>query len=843
MKEKLCSLLNQINTLLADKDNALKLPCNTFFMDDDLILSGVRRKGVSRYPYLRDGLTVWASHNGYITANESDFTVFRPSYTDENSPMGFFMGIPFKDGFYPISATEANSQTFTPVEVNHYTVYSPEAVYYIADTDDLAFCARMFVDKDKRINFTLSAVNKSEKEQKIYLSAFYEAMLRFSESEDFWSKNGRDTQRLENGNFIFHTQHHSHSYMVLNCRRSDNAADVYKTTSMGDFAGASGRTCFNGLSLKTGKFERQESMTKRVELPLAAEMVHFTLKQGEEARLDHSFTIVRNFESAKALANDTSLPNGNFEKEIEELEAAEIKSVEKLNINFKDWKGKLDPRVLTRFLRTVQRQTSFCAFGKCYAGPLLGVRDVFQQLEGALIWNPETARKQIVAAYGYIDPSGRPPRQFTVPQDKSIMPKIDSRPFIDQGLWMIDTVYTYLAYTEDYSILDEICGYYILPTVYHGTAAPCDKEDTLLDHMLLIVDYLISNIDREYGTNCLRILYGDWNDSIDGLGVVSDGRDRFGSGVSIMATLQLYRCLSEMSEILSHIGKSEDKIPLYANVRNGIREGFFKYAVQTNEKGEKRLVHGWGDKLSYFIGSFNDPDGDDRISFASNAFYAISGIINEDDSLKDTAVDAIKSLDSRFGIMTLWPKFRPESPGVGRIATILPGNAENACAYVHASLFSICALFVMGESEYAWKQLETSMVISHDEPSLTAFAMPNSYLDNPYYNMNGESAGDWFTGSGTVLVKGMVKYGFGIRPNLDGLRIEVPATMMTDDAEVDIVVKNEPIKVKYSNKGIGKRRYLVNGKEVATEINPVNNTPFITLPKAELKNLIVEVED
>ncbi len=843
MKDKILSLLNQINELLANEKTALKLPDNTFFMDDDLILSGVRRKGVSRYPYSRDGLVVWASHNGYITANESNFTVFRPAYTDEIPPIGFFMGIPFKDGFYPISVSEANSQIYTPVDVKHYTVYSPETAYYIADTDDLVFSVRLFVDRKKRINFTLSAVNKSEKEQKIYLSAFYEALLRFDETEDVWSKEARDTELLENGNFIFHTLHQTNNYMVINRRLSANATESFGTTSLGDYAGASGRACFNGLSLKNGKFERQEIMTKRTEMPLAGDMVHFTLKPGEEATLDHSFTVSRDKDEARSLANDTSLPSGNFEKEIEELEAAELKSVESLKVDFKDWKGKLDPKVLTRFLRTVQRQISFCAFGKCYAGPSLGVRDVFQQLEGALIWNPETARHQIVRAYGYIDPSGRPPRQFTVPPVKSIMPRIDSRPFIDQGVWMIDTVYTYLAYTEDYSILDEVCGYYILPTSNYGNAAPCDKTDSLLEHMLLILEYLIENLDKEFGTNCLRILFGDWNDAIDGLGAVSDGRDRFGSGVSVMATLQLYRCLSEMSEILAHIGKQTDKIPYYAETKRIIREGFFKYAVQTNEKGEKRLVHGWGDKLSYFIGSFKDSDGADRVSFASNAFYAISGMINEDDSLKGIAVDAIKSLDSRFGLMTLKPCFTPSSPGVGRIANILPGTAENACAYVHASLFSICALFLMGESEYAWKQLETSMVISHEEPSLSVFAMPNSYLDNPEYNMHGESAGDWFTGSGTVLIKGLIKYGFGIRPNLDGLRIEIPLTMPTNEAEVSIVVKNEPIKVKYCNEGVGNRRYSVNGKEVKAEINPINGTPFINIPKSDLKSLTVEITD
>ena len=56
---------------------------NTYYLDNDYILCGKRKYGRSRYPYECDGLVLWASDNGHITANESDLTVFRPSYTDE----------------------------------------------------------------------------------------------------------------------------------------------------------------------------------------------------------------------------------------------------------------------------------------------------------------------------------------------------------------------------------------------------------------------------------------------------------------------------------------------------------------------------------------------------------------------------------------------------------------------------------------------------------------------------------------------------------------------------------------------------------------------------------------
>ena len=72
------------------------------------------------------------------------------------------------------------------------------------------------------------------------------------------------------------------------------------------------------------------------------------------------------------------------------------------------------------------------------------------------------------------------------------------------------------------------------------------------------MDYLVSNIDEE--TGCLRILFGDWNDSVDMLGKTSIEGQKYGNGVSVMASLQLYRNCKELCELLEHIGGYDDKI-------------------------------------------------------------------------------------------------------------------------------------------------------------------------------------------------------------------------------------------------------------------------------------------
>ncbi len=849
MKEIVLQLLERIKAFEAKPDSVRALPDNTYYLDNDYILCGKRRYGRSRYPYECDGLVLWASDNGHITANESDLTVFRPSYTDEVPCMGFFMGVRQADGnYFPVSATEANAQAFEPFPVKRYTVFGPAAAYYLAYTKDFVFATRVFVGDDKKTHFTMQAINLSDKPVDIYLASYYEALLRYEETESFWTRKARTVSVLPNGNFVMRTNHMITNCMSVNVETAGNVKESYSSASSYDFTGSHGRTFSNALALKHGYFENCDSISAYASLPVAANLTTYTLGAQEEARLNSTFMLGYDYNTAVAQAESKCVYT-DLEEQIERKERRLTDALKPLSMTFGDWQyGDLDPQVLNKFLKNVQRQVEVCSFGKSYAGPRLGVRDVFQQLEAALLWAPNAVRQRIVMIFNYLDPSGRAPRQITIPPNDKIMPSIDIRPFIDQGFWMIDTVYSYICHTGDYSILDEECGYCVLPKsnilVPTRCTETCDERNSLLEHMLRIAHYLESNLDTEYHTNCLRILFGDWNDALDGLGKPLDPDKVYGSGVTVMGTLQYYRNLERMSDILTHLGGYEDTITHYQNLREKIREGFMRYAVQTNDKGDKRIVHGWGDKLSYFVGSFRDSDGEDRVSFASNAFYALSGMLRAEPSLKDTAVNTLKSLDSKFGLLTLSPAFSEGTPGVGRIAYTPPGTAENCCAYVHASLFSICSLFTMGESEFAWEALHKAMVITHEKPSLTTFAMPNSYLDDPDTGLDGESAGDWFTGSGTVLIKGLVKHGFGIMPDLDGLTVAMPMYMPCGKAKIDITVKGCPITVSYENKGLGNREYMVNSTKQETFIDDLSGTVYIRISNEQLKGkMTVEVTD
>ena len=121
----------------------------------------------------------------------------------------------------------------------------------------------------------------------------------------------------------------------------------------------------------------------------------------------------------------------------------------------------------------------------------------------------------------------------------------------------------------------------------------------------------------------MRALYGDWNDALDGLGKVKGKINEFGNGVSIMASFQLYSSLIKFIEIVKKYNNDNEYIEQLIDCRNTILNGIKKNAF-VEKNNEFKILHGWGNDESFYVGSFNDLDNNSRDSLTSNAFYIVS---------------------------------------------------------------------------------------------------------------------------------------------------------------------------------------------------------------------------
>lgn len=831
------NLMQQINEFKATTDNSL--PQNTFYLNEKDILCCERESGVSRFPYDANGLVVWARSSGHIDAYESTFTIFRELNNFEDASISFMGGLKRENGYYPVSLFDCQRQLFEDIDIKRYVVYSFRYAYYIADTSNVTFAVRIHVSDDKHIHLAFTAVNKTDKPQNIYMLSCIDAWLFYRNNGGVYDIMNRFGKYYDNGNFLLRSYE---DCMVVSRDAFGTKCDAeYITTQKDDVLGPVGRLMSNSPVLKTGVF-RKSVAANSVHVPVSADCAHYTLGGGEIVRREYELSYCHTL--AEAESNINNKPD--IQKIDDLLLADEEKALSNfatMQTHFKDFEGDINPKVLNKFVRNIQKQISFCALGKNYFGPMIGIRDVMQQLETSLIWQPADSRRQFINALNHILEDGRPPRQFSEQESPEYMPQFDLRKFIDQGVWIITTLHTYLSYTNDWSILDEKCGYYVAADDNSCIIAKSKTVDTVLDHVVKIMDYLCSNIDKD--TGCLHSLYGDWNDALDGLGKTNDKTKEFGSGVSVMASLQLYQNCGEICEILSCVGGHNDKISQYRAVAETLKNGLFKNAIDINDKGERRVVHGWGDNMSYKIGSWCDPDGAPRVSGTANSFWANSGMIKIDPSMKESIMASFSHLDSKLGAMTFSTAFPMSMQKyVGRIARITAGTYENAGTYVHATMFTAAALFLMGESKEAWRQIALGCVLSHPECSKSPFAMPNSYFKNEEYCIDGESFADWYTGSGTVFIKNLIKYGFGICPTLDGLTVQTAKYMPTTDAALDIVIKGKPIKFVYKNNDNGSRKFFVDGNEVIGEFDTLMDINKVFIKTDDIHDgMVIEVVD
>lgn len=797
-------MLKQIAEILKLKNDLReeqKLPGRCAFLDERHILAYPHPDGNARYPYMYDGRVLWAYSNGEIVMQEGTFNIFPDTTGGREPACAFFVGEKQENSFSPISVTGVAQHMGDCAE--RFVVYTPKAAFYFLKTKKLLTVLRIFIDDQKRTFFTFYIENSSDNALDAYLSAYFNPLLTHGSAEGFWDKGYR-CGRIDSDGFLINAVGFDDGRRIDHYARIVSAAPARcKTTSRIVLNGGVSRQLSDALSLMSGKLERYKPVTAFSETAVAAEICPFSLGSGESRIWNYCLIVSDRAEQCPARYDVEDI----FEKSA--VCTGRERSMPVISVNDAEGPfGRFD-RVISPFLNNVVRQVEFCTQAKNYAGNMVGMRDIFQQIEGAVLTSPEDCRRKIVEALNFIGEDGRVPRQYSYPKAEGALPAMDLREYVDQGVWIISTVFTYLNSTEDESISDEICGYY----AFHGNSVDfSSRRDDVFSHLTAIADYLISKIDPK--THCLRALYGDWNDALDGLGQTEKNCE-FGSGVSVMATLQLYKNLGELVEIMHRSDRDAERAARYLAEREQIRRGLVRYAVLTCPDGSRKIVHGWGDDRSFFVGSDCDGDGVSRDGLTSNAFWVLCGMLNDSDAVKKADIlKAYDRLDSKYGLKTFEPYFPASFTKVGRISRLPKGTAENGAVYIHATLFAVQSLFMMGETARAWDQLYKVLPFTHERISTSPFVMSNSYAYNPELDLDGQSISDWFTGSGCVLLKVIYRQIFGINPVFGGVRICPAQGLPFRKASLSVIVKGKSLTVNlYRGDHAGMRKFVFAGKE------------------------------
>ena len=841
--------------------DAAALPGRAWFAGDKEIFTRPRDDGDCRYPYGSDGFNFWAYTSGYMHSNEGIFSPFLRSAEGQEPKLCWFAGFPTEAGnkIVPLLAVPE-----TEDDAVRYTVFNKSFVTYMCEAEGLRLSVRVYVTGDRTTRFTLGVENLTEKEIDFFISSYCNPFLLhdvFENGENRWFREVSVAAGENLPDFVVRCNEsisrtrQVSNYGVLTRTLTLNGGAALKgheeTTSRAAYVGGARSSLHHPRGVLAGTFGEAPTVTTFTEVGICGDILRLTMPAGASLRVDSAFAYRVHCENGGAVEELRALrPDpAAFDADLAALIQAEEAKSGGLTMTFEDGKeDSLSAEVMNAFVEQLKKQVEFCATIKGYiqlsAGSLIGIRDVFQALEGYMIWQPEAARAKMLEALSFTDPSGRCPRQYALPVREGAAPAMDLRPFIDQGVWVISTIVTYLKLTGDFGFLGEVCGYYEIVDEKKRLVKKSEEQDTVLDHMLRIMNWLLDKTDPR--TGCIRVLFGDWNDTLDGLGTSRDPDKEYGSGVSVMAASQVWQNLNEMMALLSLLNadKYSDTITDYSERADRLAAGLQKYGIVYNDEGQARISHGWGDELSYHVGGWNDPDGVARRSLTSNAFWVLSGLYDRDTGLRGVIEKDILALDSKYGLRTFEPHFEPDAKGVGRIPKLPAGTAENGAPYIHASVFGVMALFRMGSPEAAWQELIKSLPMTHDTISVSPYVMPNSYGYNPEKNVDGQSMMDWQTGSSNVTLKLLVRFVAGVRPEYDGVWVQPAAYCPFGAFTAEVPVKGAVVRIRYKQTGAGKRRFTVDGEPAEGRYNDILKAQRLWIPANRLKGTIeVTVED
>ncbi len=823
-----------------------------YFIDRDIMMLPTDT-GDTRYPYGADGFNYWTYGSGYIHCNEGLFSPFLRASEGAEPKIAFFAGIQGENHKFSCLSVPIMQQE--PQELVRFTVFSKDKTYYITDTDKLTTALITYV-KGRKIYYKLILMNKTGQPLTVFSSAYFNPFLKnalVENSTDRWFRQVRYHEDQQLGYFNIETYEErdrdsmatNYGVIYTDVDKPEKVLSASHTTSRYQYVGGA------RSSLHTAKVFQEEALADNVhatsftETGICGDFITYRLEDTIEYHVEMRYA--RTDEEFAALTHTQVQEKPS---EVKEQFLAQV-----------DGGRDINSAIMNGFLHHLKEQVTFCSEIKGYIQlshfSLIGIRDIFQALEGYLYYEPEKAKNKMLEALDFTSLTGQLPRQYSLPEHENSLPAMDLRPFIDQGVWVISTIMTYLRFTNDWSLLNEQCGYYDFVDVHKHIAKKNDVKESVLMHLVRIMEYLLENRDHEH-TKCVLALYGDWNDALDGLGRSQDPNKEYGTGVSVMATLQVYQNLCEMLEIMGYLKDKPEYSHLY-EILNERKEGYQKAKEEIIEgllahaiDGD-HIIHGWGDQKSYLVGSRNDPDGVARDGLTSQAFWILSEFMKIDANYpkhREYILKAYERLDSKYGYKTFEPYFEKGVKGVGRIPNLPKGTAENGATYIHASMFGAMSLFAIGEGKQAWDQLEKLLPFTHDTVSVSPFVVPNSYGDNEEFHIDGESMQDWQTGSSNVLFKLLVRFVYGFEPTLGGLKIQPSRYQYFDKLSLKINYLGKKIHLKYSGKAkeeATNREFKMNGEVHKGNVDPYMQMETLFIPDEWIQRsndeILIEVID
>lgn len=393
------------------------------------------------------------------------------------------------------------------------------------------------------------------------------------------------------------------------------------------------------------------------------------------------------------------------------------------------------------------RNTGYCYFG-IYN---FGVRDACQDAVSRLSQDPAWVREHIVRRIMIWQFEGG-----DYAHGGNFVSMQGTRTFhSDDPLNPLFILAHYVRETGDYSVLEEKTPWVDAETCISGRAK--DTDAAIYDHAIAGIEFFWSQFSER---GLPLILKADWNDALDQMGNERKGESIMLAGWAIICIEMFYTCMEHM--------KDTGRLALYRRKIAALRD-------RVNELGWDgdwywRATHDSG----WVLGSKENKDGG-MIFTNPNAFAIVAGLADEERTEKILA-SFDKYLDTPYGSHCFYPPFPEPDSRAGIISRFAPGTKENGSLQGHNSRWRAWAELVAGRGDKGYEIIKTMLPCTRHE------ADPDVYRIEPYVvpqftyapqsDRPGEGSHSWATGTACWTLLNVWEHMLGVRPGVDGLRID-----------------------------------------------------------------------
>lgn len=424
----------------------------------------------------------------------------------------------------------------------------------------------------------------------------------------------------------------------------------------------------------------------------------------------------------------------------------------------------------------------------------LGFRDTVQDFLGALPLLKDTMRERIeLMLTGQVSNGGAMPvvKPFDHRPGHEKAPKPEEYRS-DDCQWFFNAIPDYVAETGDLDFYRKI-----LPYSDQG-------EASVFGHLRRALEF---NLERS-GKNGLPCgLHADWNDCVK-MGYF---------GESVMVAFQVRYGLLTYAQIADRLALPEEAswarselTRLDTCIQKAAWDGeWFLWAI--GEDG-----HRYGSKA----------ETEGQIYINTQVWAVLSGAATPEQAR--SCMNALKErLATPYGIMLSAPPFTHTPPTVMGGVIYNHGIKENAGIFCHTQSWAVMAECLLGNGDQAFDYYQSYMPSAYNDRAELREIEPYVHCQTTYATCNrnaGKSRVPWLSGTASWSHHSALQYILGIRPELDGLRIDPCIPKTWDGFKFERVFRGLHLKLEIRNpshQSKGVKALRIDGKTIEGNLAPI----------------------